>query len=120
MRKTTKKAVSVLLSILMVFSLLGALTLGVTAEEPCEHLYGTTGDARFTCVKCGEVVDRYTEVIPTTGEAEPEEPVDPDEPTAGPCPYCGETHNNKTIAGWWTELIHDLLFIIQRIAFWWM
>ncbi len=55
MRKTTKKAVGVLLSILMVFTLVGSLTIGAFAEEPCEHLYGTTGDARFTCVKCGAV-----------------------------------------------------------------
>lgn len=163
----------------MVFSLLGALTLGVTAEEPCEHLYGTTGDARFTCVKCGEVDedlydavycdlsgvfstvwsedfesdpiqngwsftdldgDKYnwqwkyntdgdtsqmnahsgSGLIASASYDDNDGALEPDEPTAGPCPYCGETHNNKTIAGWWTELLHHLLFIIQRIAFWWM
>ena len=53
MKKTMKKALGVLLSLALVFSLCGVFT--AFAEEPCDHLYGTTGDARFTCVKCGAV-----------------------------------------------------------------
>ena len=33
-----------------------ALAIPAIAEEPpCEHLYGTTGKNRYTCVKCGAV-----------------------------------------------------------------
>ncbi len=51
---------------------------------------------------------------------EPDEPENPDEPAAnGSCPYCGETHNRKTISGWWTELVHHVLHIVNRVIFWW-
>ena len=35
------------------------------------------------------------------------------------CPWCGEKHNEGTIAGWWTALIHHILYIINRIFLWW-
>ncbi len=85
----------------------------VGAVEATDTTNGYTGD--IVCSVCGELLEEGS-VIPATGEPGPDEP---DEPAAGPCPYCGETHDNKTIGGWWTELFHHLLFIIQRIAFWW-
>ena len=82
----------------------------VGAVEATATENGYTGD--LVCAVCGELLEEGS-VIPATGEPEPEEPA------AGPCPYCGETHDNTTLSGWWTELLHHLLFIIQRIAFWW-
>ncbi|MBR5409434.1 MAG: S8 family serine peptidase [Clostridia bacterium] len=35
------------------------------------------------------------------------------------CPYCGEHHDLHTISGWWTSLIHHILFILNRILLWW-
>ncbi len=37
----------------------------------------------------------------------------------GDCPWCGQHHNRKTIVGWWTELVHHVLYIINRIFLWW-
>lgn len=45
---------------------------------------------------------------------------DPASETAGPCPWCGEKHDGATVAGWWTELAHHLLFILKRIFLWWI
>ena len=65
---------------------------------------------------CGEIVETRTEVIPATGEpAEPTEPADTD----NVCPWCGETHDKRTIAGWWTELLHHLLYVFRQIFGWW-
>ena len=38
---------------------------------------------------------------------------------AGACPYCGETHNGKTLSGWWTELLHHVLYVLNKVLFWW-
>ena len=62
---------------------------------------------------CGEVVERTTEVIPATGEPTP------DEPAGGACPYCGGTHDRGTLSGWWTELVHHVLYILNKVFFWW-
>ncbi len=35
------------------------------------------------------------------------------------CPYCGEKHDLHTIAGWWTSLLHHILYILNRIFLWW-
>ena len=37
----------------------------------------------------------------------------------GDCPWCGQHHNRKTLVGWWTELVHHVLYIINRIFLWW-
>ena len=47
------------------------------------------------------------------------EPVEHEFDDSYTCVNCGETHDNGTISGWWTELIHHILFIIQRIFLWW-
>ena len=61
------------------------------------------------CVRCDKLESR---VIPKTeSEAHPFE--------GGPCPWCGETHNIKTVSGWWTELLHHILYIFNRIFLWW-
>ena len=41
-------------------------------------------------------------------------------PTPDPdaCPYCGETHDRRTVSGWWMELIHHILYIINRVLLW--
>ena len=80
------------MSLLMVLSLVLCAAVPVFAED---------GEANW--VK-----------IPATGT-----PDTPDTPAGGVCPYCGETHNRRTISGWWTELIHHILFILNRIFFWW-
>ena len=73
-------------------------TYTATTTEPIAatgHHYGDDG----VCVDCGE----------SEGGAE----------SSGPCPYCGETHDRSTISGWWTELLHHILYIINRIFLWW-
>ena len=62
-------------------------------------------------IASGEIVETTTEPIPATGE--------PDEPSGSDnaCPWCGETHPH-TLAGWWTELIHHILYILRTILFW--
>ena len=39
--------------------------------------------------------------------------------TTAPAPYCGETHNGKTLSGWWTELLHHVLYVLNKVLFWW-
>lgn len=51
--------------------------------------------------------------IPATGEATP------DEGGACACPYCGGTHDRKTLSGWWTELLHHVLYVLNKVLFWW-
>ena len=73
-------------------------TYTATTTEPIAatgHHYGDDG----VCVDCGE----------REGGAE----------ASGSCPYCGETHDRSTISGWWTELLHHILYIINRIFLWW-
>lgn len=51
-----RKSLSVLLSLLMVLSVFGGLTLPVSAEgTPHEHTYGETGKDRYICTDCGMV-----------------------------------------------------------------
>ena len=51
-----RKSLSVLLSLLMVLSVFGGLTLPVSAEgTPHEHNYGETGKDRYICTECGMV-----------------------------------------------------------------
>ncbi|MBR5409337.1 MAG: choice-of-anchor J domain-containing protein [Clostridia bacterium] len=103
------------------------LILGVTARhyadetsltgervltEPTATVPGEKEICVFCAGGCGEIVETYTEEIPATGE--PDEPSEEGEA----CPYCGEFHDEDTLSGWWTALIHDILFIIQRICFW--
>ena len=81
----------------------------VNAKEATETENGYTGDE--VCSVCGDLI-RRGEVIPATGA--PEEPTETD----GGCPWCGETHNRRTLSGWWTEFVHHILFIIRRIFSW--
>ena len=37
----------------------------------------------------------------------------------GDCPWCGQHHDRKTVCGWWTELIHHIKYIFNRILLWW-
>ena len=64
---------------------------------------------------CGEIVDTYTEAIPATGAPdEPDGPADTD----NVCPWCGKAHDKHTFAGFWTEFIHDFLYIIRQLFSW--
>lgn len=51
-----RKSLSLLLSLLLVLSVFGGLTLPVSAEEtPHVHTYGETGKDRYICTDCGMV-----------------------------------------------------------------
>ena len=80
----------------------------------------TTAGEKQICIYCaggcGEIVDTYTEPIPATGAPdEPDEPADTD----NVCPWCGEIHDKSTFVGFWTEFIHDLLYILRQLFSWW-
>lgn len=79
----------------------------------------TTAGEKQICIYCaggcGEIVDTYTEPIPATGAPDgPDEPADTD----NVCPWCGEIHDKSTFVGFWTEFIHDLLYIIRQLFSW--
>ena len=81
--------------------------VGAVAATATEN--GYTGDE--ICTVCGQTV-KTGEVIPAFGEDTPAEP------ESGVCRYCGETHNKKTVSGWWTSLIHDILYVLNRLFLW--
>ena len=83
----------------------------VTSEETKPATYNEDGEITYTAVASYNGVtftDTKTEVIPCEGSL-----------LGGPCPYCGDYHNIKTLSGWWTELVHHILYIINRIFLWW-
>ena len=100
------------------------LSEGEIIQPTGEHVWGDelivdqeptateAGSGHFVCTVCGAESDPVE--LEPTGE-EPDEPAE-----AGPCGICGEVHDPKTMSGWWTGLLHDILFIIKRIAFWWI
>ena len=61
MKNIARKTLGVILCLTMVLSLFG--TFNAFAEEACDHLYGTTGDARFTCVRCGAVDEALKDTV---------------------------------------------------------
>ena len=63
---------------------------------------------------CGEIVETYTETIPAAGE--PETPADPAAGEDGACHLCGEYHDPGTVCGFFTGMLHDLIYIIKRLA----
>ena len=49
-------------------------------------------------------------------KAEAEKPAAPADETAGVCEYCGETHNTRTVSGFFTDMLHDLIFTLKRLV----
>ena len=62
--------------------------------------------------------------VPGTAPAEdpdtPDTPVTPDTPASpsenGPCKWCGETHNQKTLSGWLTAYLHAILTVLFKLT----
>ena len=51
----------------------------------------------------------------------PEPPAEPvsepvAEPENGTCELCGEMHSKNTVTGFFTDLLHDIIFVVMRIA----
>lgn len=90
----------------------------ITAEVIKEATAAEDGLIRYTATVEFEgktYTDTYDKIIPATGT-----PDEPDTPASGStCPYCGEKHDRKTISGWWTELIHHILYVLNQVFFWW-
>ena len=78
----------------------------------------TSNGVKQICVYCaggcGEIVETRTETIPATGEPEP--PTDPAAEADSACRVCGEYHNEKTVCGFFTGMLHDLIYIIRRLV----
>ena len=101
-----KKAISLLLSLLLVLTMLAPLGVvsfacwphvyddGVVATEPS---CGSTGVLTYTCTLCG---DSFDVTLPASGEHVYDEPVITTEPTCGTpgvltytCTVCGDVYN---------------------------
>ncbi len=120
MKKIARKAVSVLLTILMALSVFNGLTFtasvaGVSYVDENGETQTCTGD--LVCTVCGNIVETGT-VIPATGEepTEPEKPTEPSGETEGyVCSYCGQVHT-KDLTGWVICILHTLIYLLQSIT----
>ena len=67
-------------------------------------------------LKCGASLPS---TLPEITPAEPDKYYIPEEPddTDNVCPWCGETHDKSTFIGFFTEFIHDILYVIRQIFF---
>ena len=65
---------------------------------------------------CGEIVERYTETIPATGEPDtPDDPADPDSPADdGLCKWCGKDHS----VNFWQKIVgffHSVIYFFAHL-----
>ena len=86
MKTTMKKALSVLLSVLMVLSLFGTLAFAATADPKTEDAESTAAAAVGAEAAAPHV-----------------------------CEYCGEVHNVNKPNGFVTDMLHDLFYIIETV-----
>ena len=80
-------------------------------EETTPATYSEDGETVYTATveyNGYTFTDQKSVVIPCEGSL-----------AGGPCPYCGEYHDPSTLSGWWTELVHHILYILNRIFLWW-
>ncbi len=81
----------------------------VNAKEATATEDGYTGDE--VCTVCGNTI-KTGEIIPATGESGGETAAE----GPGVCEYCGETHDVNTITGFFTDMLHDMLYIVMRLT----
>ena len=73
-----------------------------------EHIYGQTGDARFTCTVCGQV----DEALKAAAEAAAQSAAQ----KIKVCELCGEIHDTGTLSGFITDFMHDVIYIVKRLV----
>ena len=85
------------------------LAAAITAGNEAIDSAATVAEVEAALADAKAAIDK----IKTDAELSAEETAD-DGPDV--CEYCGETHDVNTITGFFTDMLHDMLYIVMRLA----
>ena len=95
------------------------LAAAITAGNEAIDSAATITEVEAALAEAKAVIDAIkTDAEITAEEAAAAEAQNAEAADEGPgvCEYCGETHNVNTITGFFTDMLHDMLYIVMRLA----
>ena len=90
------------------------LAAAITAGNEAIDSAATVAEVEAALADAKAAIDR----IKTDAELSSEEAATEETADEGPgvCEYCGETHDVNTFTGFFTDMLHDMLYIIMRLT----